>query len=179
MGAQLIKIEIIDFSKTMVIGKKIREKVDIVSGDFSFENLWKTMNDEGSLNYLQSMHGCITKKDTIGWMGDFKPGDNEFTYLAGVLASPQTAVPNGFEYRVIESTKMAVAWIKETDDSEGGNIHSNASDLLRNALVKYGYEYDPSNGFYEMEFYSYERFLKPAAEGKPVSLDFYSPCKRK
>ncbi len=179
MGAILEKIEIIDFPKTMIIGKAIRMKENPGFDDDSIPSLWRRMNGDGTLKFLQNIDGCKTRKDCVGWMGDFMPGDQEYTYLAGILAEPGTNIPDGFETRTIESIQMAIAWIKETDTPEGGDIICNASEITSKALADSGYEHDFSKGFYEMEYYSFERLLQHEITGEKKILDYYTPCKKK
>jgi hypothetical protein len=116
--------------------------------------------------------------DTVGWMGDWHPGAEFYTYLAGVLVAPDTPTPDGYTYRDIAACDMAVGWLQETDDDEGGNIFVNASEHVNNAMKANGFEYDGSHGLFEMEYYSHERFRVPQKRGEKVILDFYSPCKK-
>jgi hypothetical protein len=71
---------------------------------------------------------------------------------------------------------MAVAWLQKSDEGEG-DIFVDSSEIMANAMKENGYEYDGSNGFFEMEYYSEKRFKIPKGEGENIILDFYSPCK--
>jgi hypothetical protein len=57
-------------------------------------------------------------------------------------------------------------------------MHANASVHISKAVKENGYEYDGSNGYFEMEYYSHVRFRVPEKRGEKVILDFYSPCKK-
>jgi predicted transcriptional regulator YdeE len=178
MGCKLVKFEVINFSGARIIGKSTVVKTDIEIDDPVIETLWKNMRQNNDLDYLLKLSNKITEEhDFVGWSGDFNPGDNQYTYLAGVLFNPNTEVPDGYEYRDIASCEMAVGWLLRTTDGEG-DIHVNASEYISKAEKENGYEYDGKNGFFEMEYYSNERFYIPERNGENVTLDFYSPCKK-
>jgi predicted transcriptional regulator YdeE len=179
MGSKLVKFEVKPFTKARVIGKSVIVKLDAGINDASIQDLWEKMADDGSLDFLFDLPDRITKDpDTVGWMGDFQPGDKEYTYLAGVLVKHNTPVPDGYAHRDIEDCEMAIGWVQETEGEEGGDIHAQASDHIQKAMKENGYEYDGSKGFFEMEYCSYERFHGPEKRGDKVVLDFYSPCKK-
>jgi predicted transcriptional regulator YdeE len=180
MGSRLIDFEIRPFSKARVIGKSTIVELDYEgSDDPTIPDLWTEMEDNGSLDILLSLPDRITEAlDTVGWMGEYNPDNQEFTYLAGVLVKHDTDVPDGFEYRDIVDCEMAISRIQETDDAEGGNIHGEASSHTSKAKTENGYEYDGSKGGFEMEYMSYERCRLPEKRGEKVILDFYSPSKK-
>lgn len=179
MGAKLVNFYVQSFPKMRVLGKSVRVKLDIGLEDRTIENLWESMADDGNLDILFALPDCLAQTPgTVGWMGDFQPGDEAYTYLAGVLVQPGTAVPDGFVSRDIAPCDMAVAWIQATDSAEGGDMHANASEHMAKAMKQNGYEYDGSNGFFEMEYYSYERLRGREERGEKLILDFYSPCKK-
>jgi hypothetical protein len=109
-------------------------------------------------------------------MGDFAPPDMHFTYLAGVMFEAGTPAPEGFIYRDLSAGKLAHAWIQDT---EGGEMHAEASGITSRAAREQGYEYDGSRGLFEMEYQSFARFYVPLKRGERPMLDFYSPCKKK
>jgi predicted transcriptional regulator YdeE len=179
MGTKLVKFSVESFPKTRVIGKSVAVKIDIELEDRTIETLWESMMQDGSLNLLTSLPERTTQDpDTVGWMGDWHPGDAVYTYLAGVLVAPGTPVPDGYVYRDIDACEIAVAWLQATEGDEGGNIHADASSHINKAMQEHGYEYDGANGLFEMEYYSHERFRIPEQRGEYVILDFYSPCKK-
>jgi len=179
MGSKLVKFAVISFPKTKVIGKSVAVKVDVGIEDPTITDLWEKMEKDGSLAFLFTLPNRITQaEDTVGWMGDFQPGGSEYTYLAGVLFDPGAPVPTGYEGRDIAACEMAYAQIQGTEGSEGGDLMVSASDNAGRARQENGYEYDGSNGFFEMEYYSYERFHAPVKRGQQPILDFYSPCKK-
>ena len=176
MGAKIINFSVQQFPGARVIGRTVRTKDKVDIDDVTITDVLDAMRRDGSNDRLFALPGRLTEaKDTVGWMGDWKPGDEFFTYLAGVLFQPGTPIPEGFEARDIVPCQVAVGWITET---EGGDMFGNASGLLGEAKKAHGYEYDGDAGMFEMEYYSDERFNAPIARGEPPVLDFYSPCKK-
>jgi predicted transcriptional regulator YdeE len=179
MGAKLLKFEVINFPNVRLLGKSIIVPLDIGINDHIIEDLWKIIKENGSLDYLLNMtNKLVEDKDYVGWMGNFNPGDKQYTYIAGVLFDSEIEVPKEYEYRDITNCEMAIGWLQGTSDDESGDIHVDGSSIISGAMKENGYEYDGKNGFFEMEYYSYERFQIPEKQGKEVILDFYSPCKR-
>jgi predicted transcriptional regulator YdeE len=179
MGSKLVNYTVQSFPKMMLIGKGVRVRMEVGLNDRTITDLWESMTQDGSLALLLALPARLAQDpDTVGWMGDFQPGDEEYTYLAGVLVKPGTTVLEGFVAREIPECDMAVGWIQETDDAEGGDMHANAFELMAIAAKEHGYEFDASHGFFEFEYYSYERFRGPEAHGGKIILDYYSPCKK-
>ena len=134
------------------------------------------MSQDGSLQVLRALSNRLRQEpDTVGWMGDWNSGDATYTYLAGVLFHPGTPVPDGYVSREIATGEMAVGWIAETEDEEGGDMHVQASAHINHAMHERGYEYDDSRGGFEMEYYAHDRFHLAEQRGEKVILDFYSP----
>jgi predicted transcriptional regulator YdeE len=179
VGSKLVHFSVQSFPAMRVIGKTTGVKEPTTLDDPTIENLWETMARDGSLELLHSLPGRVNQApDTAGWMGDFQPGDNAYTYLAGVLFQPDTVAPDGFTYRDIEAADLAVGWIKGIEGDEGGDMMANASGHLAKARQEHGYEYDGSHGLFEMEVYTYERFHAPLERGGQPVLDFYSPSRK-
>ena len=179
MGSKLVQYSVQSVPKMKVIGKSVRTKSQVSLDDSTITDLWESIKKDGSLDLLLSLPDRWTQTpDCVGWMGDFQPGDEDYTYLAGVLFQPEAAVPDGFVARDIFAADLALAWIQETDGDEGGDVIADASSHLSIANKAHGYEYDGANGLFELEYYSHERFLAPRERGEPVILDFYSPCKK-
>ena len=179
MGAKLVRFQVVRFPKTRVLGKSVIHKVDVGIDDRTIQDLWESMAHDGSLDFLLHLPGRVGQDDdTVGWMGDFEPGADHYTYLAGILVEPTAPVPEGYIYRDIADCDMAIGWIQEMEGEEGGDLHANASEHVTRAMKEHGYEYDSSNGLFEMEYISYERHRLARERGEEAILDFYSPCKR-
>lgn len=179
MGAKLIRFTVAPFPGARVIGKSVIQQVSAGVDDRTIQDLWERMAGDGSLDVLFNLPSRATpERDTVGWMGDFHPGDAQYTYLAGVLFDPGTPAPDGYVFRDIAACDMALGWIEETDGPEGGDLFANASEHVTRAMQEHGYEYDGAYGLFEMECLSAERFRARAERGERPILDFYSPCKK-
>jgi predicted transcriptional regulator YdeE len=180
MGSTLVRFTVQTFPPLRVIGGSVRIKLDAGFDDPTIENLWKRIKSDGSLVDLESLQNRATPEpDLVGWMGDWQPGDDAYTYLAGMLFAANTPVPEGFTGRDIPAGEMAIGWIAETADEEGGDIHAGASAYLAAAMREHGYEYDGARGGFEMECYTQERFRAAEQQGGQVILDFITPCKQR
>ena len=181
MGAKLVQFTVKAFPKRRVIGKG----VTLVEGgmkpeDTDIEDLWESMEKDGSLELLTHLpYQAGAQGDTVGWMGDFNPPDMHFTYLAGVMFEAEAPAPEGFIFRDIEAGDLAHAWIQDTEDPEGGEMHGEASGITSRMAQEQGYEYDGSRGLFEMEYQAFERFYAPLKRGERPTLEFFSPCKKK
>lgn len=179
MGAKVIKFTVRAFPKSRVIGKRVVLKEFPGFEDRTIEDLWERVRQDGSLDFLFELpHKFSQNRDSVGWMGDFHPGDEVYTYLAGVLFEQDVPVPEGYVYRDIAECEIALVWIQETEGSEGGDLFANASENMHKVMTEHGYQYDGSNGYFEMEYYSEERLHKAKEVGEKSILDFYSPCKK-
>ena len=178
MGAKVIKFSVEAFPKLRVIGKTVIMKEPAELTDHTIEDLWESIRKDGSLDFLFGLtHKFSQDRDSAGWMGDFQPGQDHYTYLAGVLFEEDAPVPEGYEYRDIPECEMAHAWIQETEGDEGGDLFGDASGNMHKAMGEQGYQYDGSHGLFEVEYYSEERLTKTKERGDKAILDFYSPCK--
>ena len=180
MGAKVVSFRIIRFPGARVVGKSIKIKEPTSIDDPTAGNLQELMKNDGHYAFLLSLTEKFTQNaDTVGWQGDWNPGDSSYTYLAGVLFKPGACVPDGYECRDILPCEMAVAHFQECDGDEGGDLFGDASGNLARVRDENGYAYDSGCGFFEMEYYSEERFAIAKNQGeKHVGLDFYSPCKK-
>lgn len=175
MGSKVVNFQVVQFEPARVIGKCASVSVDVGIDDPTITDLWARMAKDGSFDALYALN---PSRDTVGWMGDFTPGADHYTYLAGVLVAPGTFAPTGFESRDLEACELAVASIQRTDDDEGGDMFANGSALTNGAMAARGYEFDSSHDLFEMEVYTQALFRAPAERGEAPILDFCSPCKR-
>jgi predicted transcriptional regulator YdeE len=174
----LIGMEIRAFPATRVIGKQVTCPLgqDTVNPGPA---LWDGMMRDGSLELLLNLPQRATlEPDTVGWMGDYDPASNAFTYIAGILAQPGTPAPSGCVYRDIPACQMAVASIRGVASNH--DVYEGAHNHTAQAMQERGYEYDPASGGFEMEYHSHTRFTLPEARGDEfVVLDYYTPCRRR
>ena len=180
MGSKLIDLKIIRFPGARVIGKIMRVPEPCTIEDRTVNDLLDAMQRDGHYDFLFAQPDRLAPaRDTVGWQGDYKPGQGWYTYLVGVLFKKGAPVPAGYEYRDIAPCTMAVAQIQGLEGEEGGDGMATASEKLAQARDAQGYKYDSSHGMFEMEYFSEERFYFPANRGEQPILDFYSPCKKR
>jgi len=173
MGSRLIDFKVTRFPGARVIGKSVRVREPCEAEDRTVNDLLDEMRQGGHYDFLFAQPGRFAPaRDTVGWQGDYKPGQAYYTYLVGVLFKPGTTVPNGYEYRDIARCTMAVAQIQGFEGEEGGDLFATASEKLAQARDARGYKYDGAQGMFEMEYY-------PEEHGEPFVLYFYSPCKKR
>lgn len=176
--SELIKFEVKPFSASRVIGKYAI--VSMNEGEYNpVPDMWERMKQDGSLDYLINHPDKATvEADTIGWMGEYNPESNSFAYIAGVLVKPGITVPDGYVFRDLPACNMGIGWIQGS--VENGDVFSSAHIHTAKAMEESGYEYDYSAGGFELEYYSWSRFVVPAESGQNiVIMDYYSPCKQK
>lgn len=196
MGVQVIALRVIDFPGARVIGRTARVGLDVTIEDRTIQDLWERAAADGTLDALFALPGRVSPDgaapgldraapglDRAGYMGDFTPGADHYTYLAGVLFAPGTPlpalaeVPPGLEYRDIPACALAAGWLQETPTPEGGDLFADASDNLHRAMAARGLVFDGAHGLFELEVTTAARFDEPARRAEPRILDFYTPCK--
>lgn len=83
--SKLIKFEVKRFPAVRLIGKMVNMSINI-EGDNAAVNLWSSMWQDGSMEFLRNMQERLTEeRDTVGWIGDFDLQGNTCVYIAGVL----------------------------------------------------------------------------------------------
>ncbi|MCE5195536.1 MAG: hypothetical protein LLG09_00080 [Negativicutes bacterium] len=178
MGAKVIEFAIVKFNAARVIGKSVVQSLGAAEEDLTIPNLWDALLSSGKMGILLDLDGLVNEWDRVGWGGDVDPQGGIYTYLAGVLTVAATPVPKGFEYRDIPEGIMAYAQLEETR-KDGISVTSCASELVAREAARYGYVYDGSRGSFELEYYARARYEGRLKQGKPVILDYFSPCKKK
>lgn len=171
--ASLVKIDFTDFGPMRVIGKEI--KVNLGEGINPIPQFWERCFEDGTFQILESMANEVAIPAYIGWEGEYDPDSKTFTYIVGMFMNSNTNVPEGFTFRDLPESKMAIAWIK----GEEPEIYMQATELTMRAMEENGYVYDYTKG-YMVEVYTEEHFVAPMNRGeKEIILDFYVPCKVK
>jgi hypothetical protein len=172
----IFKYEVRRFPATRVIGRLVTHTIKAGAPN-PVPGLWEAMSKDGSVNMLDRLPGKLPpERDTVGWMGEYDPATQGFTYIAGVLACPGTAVPEGYACRDVPECLMGIGWIRGRD--EGEDLYYRAHEHTERVMKQAGLEVDEAAGGYSMEYYSYEHFGAPLAAGqKEIVLGYYLPCK--
>ncbi|ACL74790.1 GyrI-like domain-containing protein [Ruminiclostridium cellulolyticum] len=102
-------------------------------------------------------------------MTDWDKGDGDFSYIVGMLMKDGVSVPEGYYYKDIEETDVAIGWIKGRDTAD---VHSSAHPLTEEAIKENGYKCDKMK--WCMELYNCPRYSTPHENGD-ITLDYYIP----
>lgn len=169
--ASKISFEAVKFHAVRFIGKEV-----IVGKKNPVPDLWKKMLNDGTNDFLQSLQERVSPLgDTIGWMGEYNQQTKEFVYIAGIFATPNATVPDGFSYRDIPDCLMGVGWIQGNTSNMEKGAHIKTEKIMR----ANGYVPDYSIVGISMEYYSFDRYANVKEDGNNTfTFGYYLPCKR-
>lgn len=169
--AKLVNLKINELPKIRVIGKTVRLNLEM--GNNPIPVLWEQCFNDGTFSILEKLMEHHIDSSYVGWMGDWNNGDGRFTYLCGMLMKPEAPVPEGFVYRDIPASTVAIGWIQGLEKE----AYSVAHEYTQKAMEEHGYKAD-EDALWCMELYNCPRFTKPMENGD-IILDYYIPCKKK
>lgn len=98
MGVQVAAFRVIDFGGARVIGRTVQVRLDVTLEDRTIQDLWERTAVDGTLAALFALPGRVSPDeaspglDRAGYMGDFTPGTDHYTYLR-VSCSPAASPP--------------------------------------------------------------------------------------
>jgi predicted transcriptional regulator YdeE len=166
-----VTFEVQEFSAVRFIGKEVT-----VGKENPVPKLWEKILNDGTMDFLQNLPDRVSPPgDTIGWMGEYNPKTEEFTYIAGIFARPGAVVPDGFSYRDIPDCLMGIGWIQGTSP----DLEKGAHVKTEKAMREHGYVPDYSIVAISMEYYSYEKFARVTEDGVNIfTFGYYLPCKK-
>jgi predicted transcriptional regulator YdeE len=167
---KLIKLEIKQLPDLRIIGKIVRPNLDM--NENPIPAFWQQCFSDGTFTTLEGLAEYHLDSSYVGWMSDWTVGEGKFTYLCGMLMLSETPVPEGFVFRDVLTSTIAVGWIQGPEKE----IYPVAHELTQKALEEQGYIVD-NNAIWCMELYACPRFTKPMDNGD-VILDYYIPCKK-
>ena len=121
--------------------------------------MWQNSFEDGTFIRLKAMDPI--SDIYVGWMGEFDPITQDFTYIAGMLFTTDTVVPHGFDSREIAACAVAVGWIQGMEP----DIYTQAHTLTEEAMKENGHAPDYSQCF-SMEVYDQERFGAAVERGE-------------
>jgi predicted transcriptional regulator YdeE len=166
MGAELIDFQIVELAEGKVIGKEIRVVMSPQAPN-PVPGFWASCMADGTVAMLRKLDGLLYPNALVGWLGDYRPSDQSFVYLVGMVAGPEVMPPAGFTARALPPGRYAVGYVRGPEP----DIYPQARDLTSAELVKRHLAPDPQAGF-EIEWYDDERFN---AAGATHVLDYYVP----
>lgn len=109
----LIKCEIIKIPKIIAVGKKFRYSHKALdSGDNRLPEFWNKCYKENIFVPLESQAEYIFKSSHAGIFFDWYLGDDDFSYIVGLLMKEGATVPKGYSAYEIAETDVALCWVK-------------------------------------------------------------------
>lgn len=169
--AKLINIQIDKLPDMRIIGKLIRPKLDMEENPIP--EFWQKCFNDGTFETLEKLEEHSIDTSYVGWMSDWSNIDGKFTYICGILMEAGTPVPDGFTYRDIPGSTVAIGWIQGPEKETYPVAHG----LTEEAMKEQGYEIDEDDPWC-MELYNCPRFTSPKENGDIV-LDYYIACRKK
>jgi predicted transcriptional regulator YdeE len=168
MGAELVDFQIVELPEGKVVGKEVRvgmspEALDLIP-DF-----WATCLADETIAVLRKLDGLLYPNALVGWVGDYRPSDQSYVYLVGMVAGPDVIPPVGFTARALSARRYGVGYIR----GPAPDIYPQARDLTAAELLRRHLAADEQAGF-EIEWYDDERFN---GAGATHVLDFYVPLR--
>ncbi len=172
--SELIKFEVKRLPGIKLVGKELRYNMEAhMKGDNRIPAFWDKSFSDGIFSLLEEQTDFIFDSAYVGVMIDWDKGDGDFSYIVGMLMKDGVAVPEGYYYKDIEETDVAIGWIKGKDTAD---VCSSAHSLTEQAIKENGYNCDKMK--WSMELYNCPRFTTPDENGD-IILDYYIPINDK
>lgn len=166
--AKLVSLQINGLPEVRIMGKAIYPIMD--NNENPIPAFWGKCFNDGTFKKLEELKEHHIDSSYVGWMGDWDTSTGKFTYICGMLMKPGTPIPEGFIYRDVPASTVAIGWIQGLEE----DVYSAAHELTLKAMEEEGYKIDESASWC-MELYNCPRFTEPDENGE-VILDYYIPC---
>jgi predicted transcriptional regulator YdeE len=166
MSASLTNFKLVDLPAIHVVGKEIRCQMGFPTGN-PIPALWEQCFKDGTMTALEHLPGRLFTDAYVGWMGQFDPRDNSFSYVVGIVTDANAATPAELTAVAVPAARFAVATV--TGDEP--DIYMQAHDLLDGEVKARHLAYNQHMGC-SIEWYD-ERF-QPQNKGA-VTIDYYEP----
>lgn len=163
MPAELVGFAVRTLGPGKVVGKELRTSLNSPEG-ISIPAFWSQCFQDGTIATLRGLQGRRFPSTLVGWVGRHDPADDSYSYVVGVLASPDAAIPEGMVSYDLPDTQFAVGSVLGTEP----DIYAHAHDQTPVEAAKAGLR--PAHSFV-MEWYD-ERFEQP--DGRRL-IDLYIP----
>ncbi len=172
--SELIKFEVKRLPNIKLVGKELRYNMEAhMKGDNRIPAFWDKCFTDGTFSLLEKQTSFIYDSAYVGVMLDWDNGDGDFSYIVGMLMKDGVSVPDGYYYKDIEETDVAIGWIKGKNTAD---VCSSAHSLTEQAIKENGYKCDKMK--WCMELYNCPRFTTPDENGD-IILDYYIPINDK
>lgn len=167
--AKLVNLQINQLPDIRIIGKEIYPDMDMQENPVPA--FWGKCFGDGTFTKLEELKEYSIDSSYVGWMSDWSTGENKFTYICGMLMKPNTPVPEGFIYRDVPASTVAIGWIQGLEK----DVYSVSHEFTQKAMEEQGCKLDEIASWC-MELYNCPRFTTPMENGE-IILDYYIPCK--
>ncbi len=109
----LVRFEIIRLPKCFIVGRGYRYSYDALdNGDNRLPAFWNECYKDAVFAPLESQTEYIYDDSHVGVFIDWHLGDNNFTYIIGLLMKEGAVVPSGYVIRELEETDAAFCMVK-------------------------------------------------------------------
>ena len=165
MSASLTNFKIVDLPAFHVVGKKICCQMGHPSGN-PIPAFWAQCFQDGTMAALEHLPGRLFTNTYVGWMGQFNPSDNTFSYVVGIVTDANTATPEAMTAIEMPAACFAVATVAGDEP----DIYIQAHDLLAGEVKARQLAFNERMGC-AMEWYD-ERFQPQKGA---FTIDYYEP----
>ncbi|WP_058300835.1 AraC family transcriptional regulator [Gorillibacterium timonense] len=166
--AMLGKIEFLDLPAVRMIGRKVINGAG-ENPDNPVPALWAKCFEEQAFETLERCSPVVDYY--VGWMGEYDPETNTFTYLAGMLLPAGSEAPEGFDYRDLAPCLVGDGYINGS--FANGEVFCHAHELTVGGIIENGYEPDYSKGW------SAEVYPKDLSfEAEEGTIHYFCPCQK-
>lgn len=165
--AKLANFQVDQLPEIRIIGKAIYPDMDMKENPIPA--FWQECFRDGTFSKLEELEEYYMDSSYVGWMSDWGIEGDKFTYICGILMKSDTPVPEGFIYRDIAASTVAIGWIQGLEK----DVYPVAHEFTEKAMEEQGYKLDQSANWC-MELYNCPRFTTPMENGE-IILDYYIP----
>lgn len=167
---EIIKFRVKKLPSLKLVGKEIRYNMEShMKGDNRIPAFWDKCFADDTFSSLEAQADFVYDSSYVGVMTDWDKGDGDFSYIVGMLMVEGVSIPDGYVYRDIEETDVAIGWIKGKNTSD---VCSTAHSQTDQSLKEKGYKCDKMK--WCMELYNCPRFIEADINGD-IILDYYIP----
>ena len=110
---EVVKLEVIKLPKLYIVGKEIRySHVALDNGDNRLPAFWEKCIKDNVFAPLEAQTDSIYINSHASVFLDWYLGDDDFTYIVGMLMKDGAAIPDGYVVRELAETDAALCWVK-------------------------------------------------------------------
>jgi predicted transcriptional regulator YdeE len=165
--AFLEKIEFVSLPDVRIIGREVPCSLRPDAKN-PVPALWEASFTDGTIDMLKKLP-LVVPGCTIGWMGDVQGQD--YRYIAGVIAQPDTPVPQGMQFRNLSACDVAKGYIH--GNLLNSDVYVSAHTLTLEGIAANQRQEDYSFGWGAEIYPDWLSF-----EAEEGTFCYYQPCKK-